>query len=73
MAAINRHSHEWLLIRKEILLRVGEARRALEIVGAPEDLTNSLRGEISFGMKLIQHVEGESGIIVDDTSEPLVI
>lgn len=73
MAAINRHSHEWLLIRKEILLRVGEARRALEIVGTPEDLTNSLRGEISFGMKLIQHVEGESGIIVDDTSDPLVI
>lgn len=72
MVAINKHSHEWLLLRKELYREIEVARAALEIVGTPDDSANALRGEISMCRKLIKLVEGETGIVLDDTPDPLI-
>lgn len=72
MLVINKHSHEWLILRKELYNQIELARAALEIVGTPEDSSNALRGEISMCRKLIKLVEGETGIVLDDTPDPLI-
>ena len=71
--AVNKHSAEWIIIRKMVKEEIEKARRALEIVGTPSDLTNALRGQIALGCRIIESVEGETVIVHDDTSEPLVI